>query len=62
MTEQETSAEPIIVAEQYKDEVAKKYGYKNWEDAYKFNGGDSFKKMLDDVMVLCLSQEEQIKS
>lgn len=33
-----------------KIKVAKKYGYKIWEDAYKFNGGNSFREMLDEVM------------
>lgn len=32
-----------------KNRIAIKYGYKNWEDAYNLNGGNSFKEMIDEV-------------
>lgn len=37
-------------AEERKQEMAVKYGYKNWEEAYKRNGGESFRQMIEETI------------
>jgi hypothetical protein len=42
------SEKPKTLAE-CKEGIAIKYRYHNWEEAYRMNGGESFRKMMDEV-------------